>query len=735
MSSEVEGTPDPGDEIRAHWAERLTTSMAESGFELEVFLREVPLEFHDELRRLARELHWVRRIVPGPLESALPRIEAGMRLGDFELLRELGQGAMGIVFLAKQISLQRLVALKILPPQIVLTARQVERFRREAKSAARLRHPGIVPIYAVGEEEGVRFFAMEYVAGRTLHEELSALRRARSRGEPPGANDKLGSRAGRPYVEQAAAIAAQLADALDHAHRHGVIHRDVKPQNILIGEDDLPMLVDFGLAKDLDEQSISQAGDIAGTPYYMSPEQATAAREKIDRRSDVFSLGVVLYEMLSLKRPFEGKTSHEVFQRIATFDPPLLESCNPRVPRELAIICRKALEKRRDDRYATAADMAADLRRFLAGEPILARPPSTFETALRWSRRHRVLSASIAVAILASLGGATLASVYATRARRAELPTIAVRAAAPGARVSARRIDPIDGVLGERQELGMTPLDPVALDPGIWRVIVDDGRGAFAELWRTLEIGDALELDPRLVPTESTREGMLRVPAGDFVFGDDSNHLSFPRSIRHTEEVWIDRCEVSNREYRAFVLATKHREPAYWIGGYDAKWDDLPVVGVTFDDARDYAEWAGKRLPTEFEWEHAARGTDGRLYPWGNDASQIAQRARFDHLESVHDPRARLEQYLAHAESVDSRPEGASPYGHLHMLDNVMEFSESTLLEKPGTEIVARFHVPIVMGGSFTEKPGDWTFAFRADLHPGDVEHFIGFRCAKSAAP
>ncbi|MBI5432553.1 MAG: SUMF1/EgtB/PvdO family nonheme iron enzyme [Planctomycetes bacterium] len=725
---------EPNDERVLAWLDRLAVESDAADFEFERFLAGVPADVRDEVRRLSREVAWVRRLVSTSVAGDAPRVAPGERIGDYELIRELGHGSMGVVYLARQLSLDRRVAVKLLQPLSLFSVHQVERFRREAKSAARLNHPGLVQVPAVGEERGLRFFVMEYVPGRTLHEELESLRKRHTGGAPPASGDQLGTRDGRPYVEQAATIAALLADALEHAHQHGVIHRDVKPHNVLMTEDGSPMLADFGLAKDIVDQSLSREGDIAGTPSYMSPEQARADRERIDKRTDVFSLGVVLYEMLSLSRPFAGKSSHEVMQRIVTFEPPPLDTQNPRVPAELAVICRKAMEKRREDRYASAAEFAADLRRFLAGEPIHARPPTLAQTARRWVRRHRVLSASFAVGAVALVLGVGGSQLRTTLAKRAELPRIALVGVPDGVDVFVRHIDPARGTIGPREDLGTTPLEAFRLEPGVWRIVLvsDD---AFAELTRTLDAGDELTLTARLVPTAATRVDMTLVPEADFVYGEASNQRVGPRSIEHAPAVYLDDTEVTNRAYREFVDATGHVAPDLWSSGYESAWDELPVVGVTSYDARDFAEWAGKRLPTEFEWEHAARGEDGRMYPWGDDERLLASAARLDGSRSPTIRRAQFEQYLAHVEPVRTRPEGRSPYGHWRMLDNVNEYSESTFVENVEGERKLHFHVPVVMGGSFMDAPGEWRLSFRGDMHPGASHHFVGFRCAKSATP
>ncbi|MCE9595848.1 MAG: SUMF1/EgtB/PvdO family nonheme iron enzyme [Planctomycetes bacterium] len=734
MSDQADRSPsDAEDEALAQWLDRLTEASTEKGFDLDVFLEQVPTELRDGVRRLAQEVAWVKRLVATAVEDPSLRVAPGTRVGDYEVVRELGRGSMGVVYLARQISLQRLVALKFLQPQCAISVYQIERFRREAKSAARLRHPGIVPIHAMGEAHGVRFFAMEYVPGRTLHEELQGLRKSHASGDAPSLGDPLGARADRPYVEQAAWITAKLADALDHAHQHGVIHRDVKPHNVLISEEGEPMLVDFGLAKDLVDQSLSKSGEIAGTPCYMSPEQALAERDRIDRRTDVFSLGVVLYEMLTLKRPFEGESSHEVFRRIVDFDPPALELQNHTVPRDLAVICRKAMEKRREDRYSSAAEFAADLRRFLAGESILARPPSLAQRTQRWVRRNRVLAASIAAGVLALSLGVIGSKVRAGYTERDAWPRI-VLSVTPGVEVFVRRVDPRSGKIGEREIIGQAPLDPFTLEPGVWRIVAV-GDGAFAEMTRTLDLHEVIELAPRLVPTVATRVDMSFVPEADFIFGEETNKRVGPRSVQHAPAVWLDDTEVTNRSYHEFVVDTHHAPPELWFGGYDPALDEYPVVGVAREDAQAFAEWAGKRLPTEFEWEHASRGEDGRLYPWGNDPGLLATAARFDGVRSSTVARTQLEQYRGHVEPVRSRPEGRSPYGHLRMLDNVHEFTESTFIEHDGDQIIVRSRHAVVMGASFADASGERHLSFRADMHPGVSDPVVGFRCAKSAAP
>ncbi len=309
---------------------------------------------------------------------------AARRLGDFTLLRLLGKGSQGEVWEARQESLGRAVALKILPPQLTFSEERLQRFQREAEAGGRLSHAGIVTVHAIGEHQGVHFIAQELVpGGRTLADVLDEARRLPEL--PADWHDRMTD------------LFAQVAEALHAAHEVGVVHRDVKPGNILLTQDGRPKVADFGLALVQDELSLSHTGDLAGTPYYMSPEQVSGARAGLDHRTDIFSLGSSLYEALTLNRPFTGDRQ-QIMEGILQRDPPDPRRAHRHVPRDLAVICLKALEKPPVRRFATAGAMAADLRRVLAGEAIHARPPGPLVRAGKWAHRHPRVSAAGTVA-------------------------------------------------------------------------------------------------------------------------------------------------------------------------------------------------------------------------------------------------------------------------------------------------------------------------------------------------
>ena len=320
--------------------------------------------------------------VPGP-------VHAGDVIDDFELIEPIDRGAQGEVWLAEQLGLERRVALKLLDPA-AWTDRARAFFDREARAAARLSHPGIVTIHAQGITEGRPWIAMEVVeGGSTLSDFLRECRDVEAL--PPD------------YDRRVAELVAQIAEAMQAAHDAGVIHRDLKPQNILITSDDRPKVTDFGLARIIDEKSLSGPGDLVGTYAYMSPEQIAGRRAGLDHRSDVFSLGVITYELLSLRRPFQGETTAELAEKILADDPPDLRQVRPGVPSHLAADCHKALSKSKGDRFQTMGEFAQELRRFLEGRPSRVRPPSRWRKVLRTVRRRPGVLAAGTTALAAAL--------------------------------------------------------------------------------------------------------------------------------------------------------------------------------------------------------------------------------------------------------------------------------------------------------------------------------------------
>lgn len=330
-------------------------------------------------------------------ESPAVQEEVLQSLGKYDLLRELGQGGKGNVYLARQCDNGDQVAVKALLPFIRLSPVQQERFRREAKAASKLQHPGIVRVHEVLEVEEVPYLVMDYVDGEDLHKEIELLRAEQACTEERPEISRLTSRPGVSRFEAIALFVKQVAEALEHAHRRGVYHRDITPRNILLDRNFNPRILDFGQAKDLAEVTITQTGASEGTPSYMSPEQVRGHKEQIDHRTDIYSLGVILYELLTLRRPYQGEDTQQVFQNIVVGNPPKIRELNPRVPVDLETICMHAMDSDPDSRYATAEGLAEEIGRFIRHEAILTKPPTWVMQSFRYVRRNRLpLGAGVA---------------------------------------------------------------------------------------------------------------------------------------------------------------------------------------------------------------------------------------------------------------------------------------------------------------------------------------------------
>lgn len=350
-------------------------------------------------------------------------------MGDFEIISEIGRGGMGVVYEARQLSLNRRVALKVLPRGFAMSNEAVTRFQREAATVAGLQHPSIVPVYATGEHDGEHFFAMELVQGLALDQVLVGLEGLEvsdfSSADLAAALERRGldgqawvPDGTRGWLRLVVEWIAQIASALEFAHRSDVLHRDVKPGNILLRKDGKVVLTDFGLSHSGDAPSITQTGDFRGTPYYVSPEQAMSGRAEMDQRSDVYSLGVTLFELLTLRRPFEGITAAEVFGRIIHKTPPDPSRLNGALPMDLVNVTLKAIDRDPDRRYQSAAAFERDLRSFLEYRPVSARRVSLWITASRWARREPFRAGLVALGVIALMATSLL---YANIRKKANL--------------------------------------------------------------------------------------------------------------------------------------------------------------------------------------------------------------------------------------------------------------------------------------------------------------------------
>ncbi|HKE02236.1 MAG TPA: serine/threonine-protein kinase, partial [Planctomycetota bacterium] len=316
----------------------------------------------------------LRMIDAGAASAPSAVLAPGLVLDRFRIVRELGRGGMALVFLAEEPELRRHVALKVIRPGLAMERRHVDRFRREAAAMARLEHPHVVRVFGVGEARGFHYLAMEHVPGPTLADVLARLPRDGPSGPAELAEASgIASLASAPSRERAVALLlAPVASALAAAHAAGLVHRDVKPSNVLLHPSGRAMLADFGLAKGDDDPALSLTGDALGTPWYMSPEQAGAMGPKIDARTDVYSLGVALFEALTSRRPFEGATALAVLEAIRTEAPPSVRSLSPTLSRDADAVVRRAMQRSPGDRYATARELADDLAALAEGRPTRA---------------------------------------------------------------------------------------------------------------------------------------------------------------------------------------------------------------------------------------------------------------------------------------------------------------------------------------------------------------------------
>jgi serine/threonine protein kinase len=448
------------------------------------------------------------------MRSVTDEIWINRRLGEFEIIRELGRGGMGIVFEARQLSLNRRVALKVLNSGLGLTSNAVQRFRREAEAAAKLHHTNIVPVYATGEHEGIHFYAMEMIDGPSLDQVIKQIKRETRLDTKPAtppeltettpyypcsatsvselSSSSLGS--GTGYFDAVARMLADVAEALEHARVHGIIHRDMKPSNLLLSSSGRLSINDFGLARVLEQPGMTMTGEFVGTPIYMSPEQITAGRVPVDHRADVYSLGATLYELLTLEPPFTGERRDQVLAQILHTEPRAPRQLNKRIPADLETICLKAMDKDPERRYATAQELAEDLRRYVNRFAIAARRAGPVQRLVKWSRRQPAVAASLACLLLA----ACVTVAFAYRAHLTEQQRVAEQARARLALLdekirnayqvaSSGDLKQTDEAIKEIEDLGAST-GQVRLLRGVVAYFGNDAAGAIGELDQAVKL-------------------------------------------------------------------------------------------------------------------------------------------------------------------------------------------------------------------------------------------------------
>ncbi len=700
----------------------------------------------------------------------------GRELGEYFVFEKIGSGSMAEVYKALQPSMDRLVAIKLISPSLNSDSHFVARFRREAKIVATLEHPHILPVIDFGEQDDILYLVMRYVNGGTLHDLIQ-------KGPLP------------PQV--VLRYITEIGEALDYAHGLRVVHRDIKPKNVLLDAQGNPFIADFGLAKLVGGGAITGSGmGMIGTPHYMSPEQARA--QHVDGRSDLYSLGVVLFQMLTGKVPFDADSTVGIVMKHIGEAVPDVTKFNPDLTASLNSVLSKAMAKHPADRYQTAHELTEALARAMgtsvisgpilsrslsrsgdrtlgAGNPLddlradLYRASITFRRWVRPRRRLRLAREKLASSweglakttyefrrSLAWLGGGVLlvalfvlGGTLANAARPAPSPTLALP----------------------------THTLPTAVSPTA--VVLATGPPSTATSAPTLGPPTPVVTETIII-ADPDAMALVYIPAGEFLLGssEDDPHAredEKPQQVAYLDAYWIDRTEVTVAQFQDFVNATGYvtdaergccdgdfAEPggivfspnaafvrnATWRqpegGGGNPALPRRPVVQVSWNDSKAYCEWAGRRLPTEAEWDKAARGSDGRLYPWGDEF--LDERVNFCDGRCAASWRdTAYDDKFARTSNVGSYPDGASPYGIFDMSGNALEwvndyydfrgyyryvYANPVAPTPTNVEGAAR----ALRGGSWIDSLDRVRASARWQMAPDGRNNLTGFRCAADAA-
>ncbi len=471
-------------------------------------------------------------------------------MGEFELIEEIGHGGMGVVYRAHQAGLERDVAVKILPKVRTGDEQALERFRREAKAASNLNHPNVVPILSVGESHGMAWYAMALIEGQDLGAFLHDLKSGSAKAE--SVFGKFGT---DEYFRKLAAAFAQVCDAVHYAHQSGVIHRDIKPANILLDQGGKLLLTDFGLAKDKRFGSISISGQLQGTPHYMSPEQARASVNQIDHRTDIYSLCVVLYELLSLKRPFGGGSALEVLEQIVAGVSSSLHSSEVKIPKPLAVLVEKGMSTKVGQRFAQSGDLSSDLRRISRGEAILTSAPGIGARVVSaLGKRKKQLS--IATVLLLVIAPWLLWESLKSFRSKVDVTLLSHDSIE---QVRVYNLNAINGELSGMREVESTFRVPI----GDYRIVAF-GKDGYADLTRYFrDPGESVEIRIFLRPQAEVINGMLEVRNSKAANVGRASFQQYPWYEQFSfvpGSLWVDEFEVTNRQYLDYLKRTGSSE-------------------------------------------------------------------------------------------------------------------------------------------------------------------------------
>jgi eukaryotic-like serine/threonine-protein kinase len=644
--------------------------------------------------------------------------------GKYRIDSRISQGGMGTVYRATHVLMDHVCAVKVLHDSMMTDPSAIPRFQREAKAAARIRHQNAISVMDFGiTSDKIVYLVMEYFEGQSLREVLE--------------------RQGPLSLERTAYIIEHASTALQVAHDLGIVHRDIKPDNIMVrttptGVEEVKVL-DFGIAKLKDmsggTEKLTNAGMVIGTPNYLSPEQCRAA--ELDARSDIYSLGIVSYELLSGTCPFSAPTPLAVAMMHTTEAPPALGEKVPGLPKAVEDVVLKALAKKPKDRPQTAIEFA---EMFTAAAYGIELPPA------QTSGTSRLVTGSHAMRVRTGSIRPSTGSFATDTGRQSATHNTSGQQSIPPNMRGATPSGPMAAVSSGSQvavpsgNLGPAPATTVLsaqAEPARRSLALPIAAAAFvlvaavsAAAYYFTTNGRQPVVTPPQPPIEQPVEppaGMVLVPAGSFQMGRDgaADTAESPLHTRTIPAFYIDKNEVTNEQYLEFVKAKNYPPPSHWKDGtFPAGQGDFPVVNVTWSDARAYAEWAQKRLPSEFEWEYAARGTDGRLFPWGNEPRTDAAVSK--------------EIGLKTPQPGGSMPAGVSPFGVFDMYGNVWEWCENTFIPYPNSPYNMKETdkgLKMLRGGSFSsEQSGrdEVTLTTRTAKEPDYKDPKLGFRCAKS---
>ncbi|HEY5883571.1 MAG TPA: SUMF1/EgtB/PvdO family nonheme iron enzyme [Pyrinomonadaceae bacterium] len=606
--------------------------------------------------------------------------------GRYRIDSLIGLGGMGSVYRVTRLLIGDEVAMKILHSERVADPHVGERFRREAQAAARLKHPNAVSIYDFGiTSDGLQYLVMELLEGQNLRQIIK--------------------QEGSLSAAVAAEITIQVCAALDEAHQRHIVHRDIKPDNIIINSTNAGLRVkvlDFGIAKLRDDvvSHFTQTGSVMGTPHYMSPEQCLG--EELDSRADIYSMGIVLYEMLCGRVPFNSPVSTAVVVQHVNQPPQSLRTINIGISPQVEAVVFHALEKHRDARPSTASALARALTAAVHSTSVQAPSHAT------WPQTSGPLQPPTHVSEETVVRSATRTPTAN------EMPaTVHLKAAQGSGSTPSIRSTVPSGALGVTRTNQRLLLK---IGAGVLGVVL---LGAVVTLiaWSLTQKEQPTAKQDNPVPPA----GMAYVPGNEFTMGNDAGDTSErPQHKVTVKPFFIDLNEVTCEEYEKFIRATSRQPPAIWSNGkYPGGWERRPVTGVNWDDGSAYAQWAGKRLPTEEEWEFAARGSDGRRYPWGNEWSQG--------LANADSPQGGFSDVGSF--------KGASPYGLFDMVGNAWEWTASDFVAYPGGRLTGQGtgQLKVIRGGTFLSTPNQATTTIRVGwpARGGDEYDNTGFRCAK----